>query len=271
MRFGWCVGVSPVTDGGTINPEFEKGIDTLISLGYDFVELGVGSTYPEEDRSRFEVVLAKMQEYDIVPEVFNCFLPGDLRLTGESVNKKRINNYLRISLGRVKELGGSIVVFGSGGARRVDEAFSPSKAWEQLIEFLHMAADYAEANGITIAIEPLNRRECNMINTVKEACDLAKDVNRASIKVIADLYHMVMDNEPFDSLIEAGPLLRHIHVADTGRLYPGSGEYDYEGFFDALRQVEYSGRISVECSSKDFPKDAAQAWEFLRKQTDFHK
>ena len=102
------------------------------------------------------------------------------------------------------------------------------------------------------------------INSVAEGVEFAKAVNRPSIRVLADFYHMDEENEPLETLLDNRDWLAHIHVADTGRLAPGTGVYPYARFVDLLRHADYDGMVSVECSWKDFVVEAKSAVEFLR-------
>src|SRR5690606_21284794 len=110
----------------------------------------------------------------------------------------------------------------------------------------------ADPLDITIVIEPLNRKESNIINSVLEAMEIAKKVNRKSIKVLADFYHMEEENEPLKNIAIAREYIKHIHVADTGRYSPGTGIYPYEQFTKYVEMANYNGRISIECSWNDF-------------------
>jgi sugar phosphate isomerase/epimerase len=55
-----------------------------------------------------------------------------------------------------------------------------------------------------------------------------------------------------------------VHVADTDRLYPGSGKYDYQGFVRSLADAGYDERLSVECNFRDFDREVPQSIRFLR-------
>jgi sugar phosphate isomerase/epimerase len=153
---------------------------------------------------------------------------------------------------------------GSAGSRNVAEGFDHDEAEQQIAGFLGEAAPIAERYGITLVVEPLNRGESNIINSVPEGVRLAKAVNHPSIRALADLYHIVVDDEPLDNILETDGMLAHVHVADTGRFAPGTGEYDMIGFFRRLKAVGYAGRISVECTWKDFDAEGAAAAEYLR-------
>ena len=93
---------------------------------------------------------------------------------------------------------------------------------------------------------------------------MAKRVDMPEVAVLADFYHMDEEDEPLSNIADAGAQLAHVHVADTGRLYPGTGSYDYPGFWAALGEAGYDARISVECNWRDFPSEVAPAMAFLR-------
>jgi sugar phosphate isomerase/epimerase len=184
-------------------------------------------------------------------------------VVGESVDLGRINHYLQTALARVKQIGADTIVFGSGGARTIPEGFSREEAEEQIFTFLDLAADYAEPLGLTIVIEPLNKKESNIFNSVPEAVKFARKINRKSIQVLADFYHMDEEQEPLQNIVTMKEYVKHIHVADTGRLAPGTGQYPYQAFTNSLKRANYSGRVSIECGWHDFENEAARAREYL--------
>jgi sugar phosphate isomerase/epimerase len=89
-------------------------------------------------------------------------------------------------------------------------------------------------------------------------------VNRPSIRALADFYHMELENEPLDNIVACGDLIRHIHVADSGRLAPGTGEYPYARFVECVRKAGYEGRVSIECKWQDFGLEVLSSEKFLR-------
>jgi len=209
-------------------------------------------------------VAKAIASHSIRAEAWNILLPGDMRVSGPNVDLYRIARYLHTSFERVGELGGEVVVFGGGVARRVPDGFSVEEAEVQLAEFLNVAAEAAKRYDLKIAIEPLNHKECNIINSVAEAVDLAGMVGRPEVRVLADLYHMDEEEEPLSHVADAGLWIAHTHTADTGRYRPGSGSYDHLGFFRALLEAGYEGRMSIECRWNDFASESPLALDFLR-------
>ena len=243
-----------------------ENASTLYQAGYDFIECTVVSLKPEASEAEFKPILRKYQESPIPVESFNILLPGDLKIVGEQVDTERIKKYLATALKRVKQIGADTIVFGSGGARKLPDGFSRDKGKEQIVQFLHMVADVAEPLDLTIVIEPLNQKESNIINSVPEAVEFAKLVNRKSIKALADFYHMDEERESLTNISEYKNLIKHIHVADSGRLAPGTGTYPYSEFVNQLRQSNYNGRVSIECKWNDFDSEVIQSLTFLKKQ-----
>jgi sugar phosphate isomerase/epimerase len=128
-----------------------------------------------------------------------------------------------------------------------------------------MAADHAEANGITIVIEPICHREGNIIRTVADGLAMAQQVNREGIKLLADLYHVWQEDEPMQNILDAAEWLEHVHIAEpVKRSYLGNDDFDFTDFFAALQQAGYDGRVSCECSFDDFDRDVETALQTMQ-------
>ncbi len=250
MKFGCCYSLN--------------SIDTVAKSGYDYIEPKVVeiASYNVHELER---VTKAVLDSGIRAETFCNFMPADIKLVGKKVNMKRIGEYVEEALRRVNLLGGKIVVFGSGDARWVPEGFSKSKAYKQLKEFLTFTADVASVYNLVVAIEAIEQAEANIVNTVEEATNLAKEINREEIKVLADSYAMKEEKENYQHLVEAKEYLVHVHVADNERTFPGSGNYDFSNFFNYLKKTNYNRRISVECIFRDFEKEGPEAVKFLKK------
>jgi sugar phosphate isomerase/epimerase len=234
------------------------------AAGFDYLECPLVSLLGEQDEAAFAPILARYQAAVLPVRTFNIFLPGDLKIVGAEVDNARVRRYVETALPRARQIGARLVVFGSGTARAIPDGFPREQATEQLVTFLRLVAQVATANEIIIAIEPLNRKESNVINSVADGVALAAQVNRAPIRVLADFYHMDEENEPLAHISQYKNWLAHIHVADTGRLAPGTGRYPYAAFAQALRQAGYDGMVSIECRWNDFAAEAKPAVQFLR-------
>lgn len=135
---------------------------------------------------------------------------------------------------------------------------------------MQIAGKAAASHQIKIAIEPLNRGECNFINSVAEACVLAREVSHGAIGVLSDLYHVTQEGQSYQETRDAAPWLRHVHVAGAqNRRAPNADDREYLlPYFAVLKEIGYAGRISVEGQWEDLPAQASATLTVLREAWD---
>ncbi len=231
---------------------------------FDFIEPPARVLMGLEDDAAFAPSRDQLLASPLPVRAFNVLFPADLKVVGETVNWDRVESYLDSVINRAAEVGAKVLVFGSGGARAVPEGFPRTIAWGQLVRMLSLGANVAEARGIVFAIEGLRRAECNIINSFREALQLARDVDRPGVRVLADIYHFVEENEPLSDIREGADWLVHVHLSGAERRYPGYGSYPLRELFDVLDGAGYRGGISIECRwGADMPAEALYAAGFL--------
>ena len=134
-----------------------------------------------------------------------------------------------------------------------------------------MSADLCAQQDILLLAEPLNRGECNIINSLAEAMQYVRDVNHPSFQCLFDSYHFWLESEAIASLEAAMPAVRHVHLADVPqRRAPGeTGANDYAPIFRVLRQARYDALVTVESNDlATLPDGAARVLTFLKTQLD---
>ncbi|MCE5326250.1 MAG: sugar phosphate isomerase/epimerase [Planctomycetaceae bacterium] len=254
MRFGICCNVDLA--------------DAAAKIGFDYFEGRVaGVCVPDKDEAAFKGVLAQVKAAPLPCEVLNCLMPWDIRITGSEAKVDVLRKYATTVIERAARAGVKIVVFGSGGVRNVPEGFGHNNALEQVVEFARLLAELAGRHGLTIALEPLNSRECNMINSVAEAACVARRVNHPSFRVLADSFHWARDERPALDITDHAALLVHTHVATcANRLAPGVEPCEkMKEFFAALKKIGYNGRVSIEGKMNNPEADLPVALAAMRK------
>jgi len=252
VQVGWC---TPL-----------KTLEAAKTAGFDYAELGTTELATMSDAD-FEQAAQLVQRVGLPVPVANLFLPGTLKVTGPAIDPAAQLAYVRTAFTRLQKLGTTIVVFGSGGARRIPDGFDKAEAFKQLVDFGKRIAPEAQAHGITVAIEPLRRQESNIINTAGEGLELVNAIGHPHFQLMIDFYHLASEKEDPEIVIRARSHLRHLHTANpTGRVFPLEWtEFDYAPFFAALRTIGYDKRISVEASTTDFPRHAPLSIALLRR------
>lgn len=231
-----------------------KNSEILEKYGYSYIEEGVRSfLVPSESEDKFSEQLALAGKSKLPVTACNSFLPGNLKSVGKEAVHPEILKFVETAFRRAKIAGVKIIVFGSGGSRAIPEDFPREKAKEQFINLCSQMGPIAAKYDVTVVIEPLNKKECNFINSVSEGGEIVKAVKHPNIQLLADLYHMKMDDEGPESILKYGKLLRHVHIAEKeGRAAPGTHREDFRPYFEALKKVRYKGNISVECKWENF-------------------
>jgi sugar phosphate isomerase/epimerase len=122
------------------------------------------------------------------------------------------------------------------------------EARAQIVRFFKMLGPLARAAGVVIVVEPLNKRETNIINSVAEGADIVREAADPGVRLLADSFHMLMDNEPMENLSRNIDLIAHTHIATReGRMPPGTVPCaGIQDFLQCLRDGGYNGRVSVE-------------------------
>ncbi len=114
-------------------------------------------------------------------------------------------------------------------------------------ESLRDVADYAAERGVALAVEPLNRFETDLVNTVEQGVELCRLIDRPNVGLMIDSFHMNIEEKRIgDAVRVAGALVLHVQVSENDRGTPGSGHIPWVEYFDALDDIGYSGSIVVE-------------------------
>jgi sugar phosphate isomerase/epimerase len=117
-----------------------------------------------------------------------------------------------------------------------------------LVEGFGELAAHAEEVGVVIAIEPLNRYENHMINTLAQAASLCAKIGSPWFGIAADTYHMnIEEADPIKALFEASDWIRHLQLSDSNRLEPTAGHIDWSMTLAAIAAIGYSGELAYEC------------------------
>ncbi|MCX5682889.1 MAG: TIM barrel protein, partial [Planctomycetota bacterium] len=149
--------------------------------------------------------------------------------------------------------------------RNIPDGWPREKAEEQLVEAMRIIGPLARMAALTIAMEPLHKGESNLLNSVTEGMDYLRRARAAGVSILADFYHMALENEPMEALDGTARLLSHVHIAEPqGRIAPRPGGTSLRPFFAKLKAVGYDKRISLECSWEDLKKQLAPTLKYVR-------
>ena len=137
-------------------------------------------------------------------------------------------------------------IIGSMQGKWDDNVDQPT-AVEYLRDALQRLGEHAESLGTTLLYEPLNRYETNMANTLQQSIALLKPLATGSVKLLADLFHMNIEEVSIaDALRNAGDHIGHVHFVDSNRQAAGCGHIDFAPIAVALASIHFDGYASAE-------------------------
>ena len=260
MRFGinTFLFTSPFTsDSTTLFATFKK-------WGFKSVEI------PVEDPSHIDPIFVKeeLAKHGLeCGSVCACMGPGrDLRGTPEE--QATAMTYCKALLDQMVLLGcPSLIgpVYSVVGRADAEDPTSQKEQWARVVGNLKELAQYAEARGRQICIEPLNRFETDFLNTCDQGLKLIKAVGSKAVKLHLDTFHMnIEEKKQAEAIAKAGKLLGHFHACGSDRGTPGSDHIDWKSIAKALKKIKYNGDVVIESFTTDV-KVIARAAAIWRK------
>jgi len=107
--------------------------------------------------------------------------------------------------------------------------------------------EHAEREGVELFLEPLNRYEDYLVNTLSGAAALIVEIGSPAVLIVADTYHMnIEEADPAGALLEVAPHIGHLQASDSNRLEPGAGHLDWALFGATVAAIGYKRSIAIE-------------------------
>lgn len=165
------------------------------------------------------------------------------------------------------DIGGTVMVFGSPKQRNVIDGVTQAQAWSYAVETFRAIVPALENRGVTLCLEPLAPEETNFINTADDAVRIIREIDSPCFQLLLDVKAMSSETKPIDQIIrENRSTVKHFHANDANLRGPGFGNTDFVPIAAALREIDYSGWVSVEVF--DFSPDpltiAVQSMMYLK-------
>lgn len=253
----WDIGIntwvwtSPLTDDG-----LAEIAPRIRAWGFDVIELPVERP-GDWDPHRAAELLAGL---GLGATVCLVMPPGRDLVGGGAV--ARTQDYLRHVVD-VAAIVGSPVAAGPAysAVGRVGRIEDRPAVYAELRANLAPVVEHAASKGVRIAVEPLNRYETSLLNTVEQALEALDGLPDEGWGLALDTYHMnIEESSPAAAIRSAGPRIAHVQVADNHRGAPGGGHQDWGGLLGALAESGYRGPLCVESFTPHVPGIATAAW-----------
>jgi sugar phosphate isomerase/epimerase len=159
----------------------------------------------------------------------------------------RTGDYLAELARAAADLGGDILVLGSPLQRNIPEGHTREQAEGFAADTLSRCLRALEQGRVYLCLEPLTPAETNFMNTAADGVSLVCRLGHPFVKLHLDVKAMSAEAAPTPDVIRANrEYMHHFHANDPNRRGPGFGDTDFKPIFKALRDVNYTGWVSVE-------------------------
>jgi sugar phosphate isomerase/epimerase len=251
--------VQPAIPVALLSGTWEEKLDKAAALGVGGLELMTTDPVALDARA----IRAELSRRRLVAAAVGsgavAFATG-LTLLHSDVGKAELaRERLRQLIGFAAEVGAPLVTVGSFRGRL---AKLGQGARAELATVLREGAVYAQERSVRLALEPLNRYESDVVNTVEQGLAFLDEVGHPGLGLVVDTYHVNIEErswtEPFRRAMAAGKLW-HVHLGDNNRLPPGQGLVDFRAIVGTLREIGYNQFLSAELLARPDPDAAAWA------------
>lgn len=220
--------------------------DRVAAMGYDLIEVCI------EDPAIISAAWVAEQAERTGLEVSVCgaFGPGRDISSDDAEVRASAAAYLRGCVDFAVAVGSPHVagpMYATTGVTRMLDEDQRAAQRGRAADGLREVADYAAERGIRLAIEPLNRFETDLVNTIRQGVELCELIGRPNVGLMIDTFHMNIEEKDFrGAVLAAGDRVFHVQVSENDRGTPGSGHLPWDTFFAALDEIDYTGPIVVE-------------------------
>ena len=223
--------------------QLAENLRKINDLGYDGVELAVRDpnalNVPELDALLEEtgLVVPALGTGQAYGEEGLSFTDPDISVRKKAV--KRIKSHIKLAA----KLNAKVIIGLIRGKSAKNIRHLQSEDW--LVESLSECA--STDRSVQLAIEPINRYETDLINTVVQGLGLLERIKMENVGLLLDTFHMNIEEPSLcESILAGRDRLFHFHIADSNRWYPGAGHIDFIQVYSLLDRMKYNGFVSAE-------------------------
>jgi D-psicose/D-tagatose/L-ribulose 3-epimerase len=239
-------------------------VDKVADMGFEVIEITPGMEFKKINP---DVLARKLDEKKLEACVCRDFSEtqdissptASIRQAGVKMMKDLTDWTAAVGL---KLIGGPL--YAPVGKKRYLPDGERKAEWDRTADALKAIGDYAAKKGVTVAIEPLNRFETDMINTAAHGIAMCEQVRHPSIKLMLDTFHMNIEElDVGEAIRSAGKHLAHFHTCANNRGIPGSDHVPWNEVRKALRAIDYNGYGVIESFAQGQVAAFANIWRPL--------
>jgi len=230
-----------------LSGDFDIKMQKASLLGYHGIELVVNNT----ETINHKRILSSLNKFGLEIAAVStgglAYLENITLVSPDFGIRKKAFERLKNIIGFTKKIGAPLVTIGSFRGRLSKENYVDDLNY--FISVIKLLIEHAEVNDVKLAIEPLNRYECNFLNNIDETLSFINNLGASNLGVLLDTYHANIEEVSMtDCFLRANETqkLWHIHIGDSNRYPPGFGHINFSSILSTLKEINYKYYLSAE-------------------------
>jgi D-psicose/D-tagatose/L-ribulose 3-epimerase len=239
-----------------VQPEHWPILEDLKATGYDGAEIPIF----EDEPSHYAELGRRLREIGLEPTGIALFPSVEMNPIGEAPEQRAAGlKHMEWILECTAAMGAKIVGGPLHSSLGHFSGAGPSEEERKRgVEFHRAVGEIARRKGVTVTLEALNRFECYFLNTMSDLAAYLDSVAHPNISGMYDTFHAnIEEKDPVDAIAALERHLSHVHISENDRGTPGRGHIDFAAVFQALKQCEYDGWLTIEAFGRALPPLAA--------------
>ena len=245
----------PVLFGGNVG----EGIQLMSKLGFQSIELSIRDSNQVDRKWLSQLLVDSDMSVSGIATGQSYYNDGYSLVNLDPDKRHKCVDRLKGHIDLAAQLGAVVILGGIRGG--LSEELS-DKRFQTKVFYTHVQdlAIYASDRGVRLALEPINRYETNLINTVDDALAALTEIDRDNVGLLLDTFHMNIEEPSMvDSIRKAGNHIMYMHIADNHRWAPGYGHINFGEILATLKEINYKGPIAAEILPCPSAEEAAKA------------
>jgi len=262
------IGFNVLAWSAVISDDLMPIVERLKKIGYDGIECLVGSP----DKTAYTRL--GNHTHDLGLDMTCVFTIGteENPISDSATVRSKALDRIKWAIDRTHDLNAKVLCGPFHSAHTNFSHYPPSnQEYEWGGEVLYKAGEYAAQADVILALEAVNRFECYLCNTMDQLTELIQQAAHPNVQAMFDTHHANIEEKSFTKAInKVAPVLGHVHISENDRGTPGDGNVPWDETFSALKNINYSGWLTIEAFSRNDPDfaNAIYVWREYSKPWD---
>jgi D-psicose/D-tagatose/L-ribulose 3-epimerase len=246
-----------------VTEELFPTLAKLKKAGFDGVEIPLF----EGDAAHYRKIKGELQKNGLACTTVTCIGPDNNPISMDPSVRKAAVERLKWALEMTNALGSTLLAGPFHSPLAVFTGAGPTADEKKhAADTLRRVAEEAQKAKVMLAIEYLNRFECYFLSTAADARALVKEVNHPNFRTMFDSFHAnIEEKNSYQTIKGMADSMVHVHISESDRGTPGTGQVHWDDVFKGLREVGYDGWMVIEAFGRALPALAAatKVWRDL--------